>query len=146
METQKHHQRAHHKVLKQPKGLLKKRYTIRWTKLGDESTKFFHAAATERCRFNTITSLDTEDGRMVTNHTKKAAMIWEEFRKRLSCTIESKMMFNLEGLIQQHPLQQIDVPFTDEDVDKVVSKIPLDKAPSPDGFNGLFLKKMLAHN
>jgi hypothetical protein len=77
---------------------------------------------------------------MVTNHTKKAAMIWEEFRKRLSYTIESKMMFNLEGLIQQHPLQQIDVPFTDDDVDKVVSKMPLEKAPSPDGFNGLFLK------
>ncbi|KAG2639909.1 hypothetical protein PVAP13_2KG050716 [Panicum virgatum] len=35
----------------------RKRYTIRWTKFGDESTKFFHVAATERYRQNTITSL-----------------------------------------------------------------------------------------
>jgi hypothetical protein len=37
---------------------------VRWTKLGDESTKFFHAAATERYKNNIITSLDLEDGRM----------------------------------------------------------------------------------
>jgi hypothetical protein len=28
-----------------------------------------------------------------------------------------------------------------EDIDKVNSKMPLDKAPGPDGFNGSFLKK-----
>jgi len=43
--------------LKHQKDYWKKRYTIRWTKFGDESTKFFHAAATERYRINTITSL-----------------------------------------------------------------------------------------
>jgi len=45
------------KLLKHQKDYWKKRYTIRWTKFGDESTKFFHAAATERYRINTITSL-----------------------------------------------------------------------------------------
>jgi hypothetical protein len=43
--------------------------------LGDESTKFFHVVATERYRTNTITSLDTEDGRIVTDHFEKAALI-----------------------------------------------------------------------
>jgi hypothetical protein len=53
----------------------KQRYTVRWTKLGDESTKFFHATATERFRINTITSLDTEDGMTVTEHLEKATLL-----------------------------------------------------------------------
>jgi hypothetical protein len=36
------------KLLQWQKEYWKKRYSVRWTKLGDESTKFFHAAATER--------------------------------------------------------------------------------------------------
>jgi hypothetical protein len=34
---------------------------VKWTKLRDESTKFFHSTSTERFRLNTITSLDTFD-------------------------------------------------------------------------------------
>jgi hypothetical protein len=59
--------------------------------------------------------LDCEDGRMVTDHIEKAAMIWEEFRKRLSHSAHPKMQFNLAGLMQQHSLQQIDTPFTKEE-------------------------------
>jgi hypothetical protein len=36
----------------------------------------------------------------------------------------------------------IEAPFTKEDIDNVVKKLPFDKAPGPDGFNGLFLKKL----
>jgi len=43
------------RLLRYRKEYWKKRYTVRWTKLGDEGTKFFHAAATERYRINTIT-------------------------------------------------------------------------------------------
>jgi hypothetical protein len=32
---------------------------------------FMHAAAIERFRLNTITSLDTSNGRLLTSHTKK---------------------------------------------------------------------------
>jgi hypothetical protein len=49
------------KLLQNQKEYWRKRYTVRWTKFGDESTKKIHAAATERYRFNTITSLDTVD-------------------------------------------------------------------------------------
>jgi hypothetical protein len=114
---------------------------VRWTKLGDESTKFFHAAATERYRNNIITSLDSKDGRIVSDHPEKATLIWEEFKKRLSYSVHSKMQFELANLIHHHSLQQIDTPFTKEDVDKVISKMTLDKAPGPDGFNNLFLRK-----
>jgi hypothetical protein len=128
-------------LLKNQKDYWKKRYSVRWTKLGDESTKFFHAAATERYRNNIITSLDSEDGRMVSDHSEKADLIWEDFRKRLSYSVQPKMRFDLANLMHHHSHQQIDTPFSKEDVDKVISKLPLDKAPGTDGFNGLFLRK-----
>jgi hypothetical protein len=34
------------KLLKFKQEYWRKRYTVRWTKFGDENTKFFHAAAT----------------------------------------------------------------------------------------------------
>lgn len=33
------------------------------------------------------------------------------------------------------------MPFTQEEIDLVIKRMPNDKAPGPDGFNGLFLKK-----
>jgi hypothetical protein len=44
--------------------------------------KFFHAAATERHRINTITNLIAEDGRTVTEHSEKAALLLEDFKKK----------------------------------------------------------------
>jgi hypothetical protein len=47
----------------------------------------------------------------------------------------------MQELVQHHNLQQIQAPFTKEDIDNVVKKLHSDKALGPDGFNGLFLKK-----
>jgi hypothetical protein len=38
-------------------------------------------------------------------------------------------------------MHSIEAPFTREDIDRVVTKLPSDKASGPDGFNVLFLKK-----
>jgi hypothetical protein len=51
------------------------------------------------------------------------------------------MHFDLSNLIQERFLQSIEVSFTREDIDMVVAKLPSNKAPELDGFNGLFLKK-----
>jgi hypothetical protein len=87
------------KLLKHQKDYWKKRYTIRWTKFGDESTKFFHAAATERYRINTITSLETEDGRSVCDHNEKAALLLEEYKQRMGYTTRPDMLYNLSQLV-----------------------------------------------
>jgi hypothetical protein len=85
---------------------------VRWAKLGDESTKFFHAAATERFRINTITSLDSQDGTTVSSHSEKATWLWEEFRRRLGDSIQTKMHFNMGSLVADHDLHSLDQPFT----------------------------------
>jgi hypothetical protein len=129
------------KLLQNQKEYWRKRYTVRWTKFGDESRIFFHAAATECYRFNTITSLDTVDGGTVNGHHGKTSLLWEEYKARLGCSAQTQMFFNIHELVQQHNLQHIETPFTKEDIDNVVKKLPTDKAPGPDGFNELFIKK-----
>jgi hypothetical protein len=129
------------KLLQHQKEYWKKRYTIRWTKFGDESTKKFHATSTEHYRLNTIASLDTLDGRIISDHHGNVTLLWEEYKSRLGCSTQPQMHFNLQELVQQHNLQQIEAPFTKEGIDNLVKKLPSNKATGPDGFNGLFLKK-----
>jgi hypothetical protein len=92
------------KLLQCQKEYWRRRYTVRWTKLRDQSIIFFHAAATERYRINTITSIDTNDGRTLTAHADKASFIWEEYRSRLPCSNHTQMVFNLQQLIQEQDL------------------------------------------
>jgi hypothetical protein len=63
------------KLLNFQKEYWRQRYTVRWTKLGDESTKFFHAAATGRYRINSIAYLDAAEGRTLITHEEKAAHV-----------------------------------------------------------------------
>jgi hypothetical protein len=35
----------------------------------------------------------------------------------------------------------LDDPFGTEEIDALVKELPIDKAPGPDGLNGLFIKK-----
>jgi hypothetical protein len=51
------------RLLKYKNDYWRQRYTVKWVQFGDEPTKFFHAAATERYRLNTIKSIKDEEGR-----------------------------------------------------------------------------------
>jgi hypothetical protein len=78
----------------------------------------------------------------MTDHHGKASLLWEEYKVRLGCSVQTHMFFNIQDLVQQHDLHHIETPFTREDIDNVVKRLPTDKAPGPDGFNGLFIKKV----
>jgi hypothetical protein len=89
---------------------------------------------------NTITSLETVDDRTISDHHEKATLLWEEYKDRLGCSTQIQVHFNLHELVQHHNLEQIEAPFTKEDIDNVIKKTALRQSPGPDGFNGLFLK------
>jgi mannosylglycoprotein endo-beta-mannosidase len=46
----------------------RKRCSIRWIKVGEDNTKFFHAMATQRYRKNNIASLKSDSGEVITDH------------------------------------------------------------------------------
>jgi hypothetical protein len=39
-----------------------------------------------------------------------------------------------------HDLASVSVPFLEQEIDMVISSLPVDKAPGTDGFNGKFMK------
>lgn len=89
-----------------------------------------------------ITSLETEDGRTIYDHFQKAALLFENFRDRMGQTTQPQMHYNLEDLIStQEGFESLSTPFTKEEIECVVKLMPIDEAPGPDGFNGLFFKK-----
>lgn len=113
----------------------RKCYTATWVKFGDEDTKFFHAAATERYRRNNITHLEAQDGRIATEHNEKAAILLETYKTRMGHTENPIMHFDLSNLVQMHEhLDILSEPFTKEKIDAVVKKMPTYKSLGPDGF------------
>lgn len=70
-------------LLRQQHIYWKQRGSIKWITLCDASTKFFHANASMRFRRNLITSLETAEGCIVTDHNAKAKLIWDSFKERL---------------------------------------------------------------
>lgn len=129
------------RLLRYQKEYWKKRYTIRWTKFGDENTSFFHEVVTERYMLNTITSLETDDGRTICDHHEKVALFLEEYKQRMGCTAKPMTLYNLSQVVQtKDNLESLARPFSIDDIDKVIKQMSTNKAPSPDGFNGFFLK------
>lgn len=119
----------------------KKRCTARWEKFGSENTSYFHSMATIRYRKNTITSLSRDDGSIAFDHQEKAGILHQVFRDRLGISNPIDPTFNFaEYITPADGLETLSVPFSHDEVDKVVAALPCDKAPGPDGFTGLFIK------
>jgi hypothetical protein len=54
---------------------------------------FFHAMATRNYRHNYIASITAEDGRIITEHAHKAALLWESYKERLGLSAQTEMQF-----------------------------------------------------
>jgi len=120
----------------------RKRYTVNRIKFGDECTKFFHAMATISYGKNAISQLKNDSVIFISDHEGKADLLWTAYKQRLGVSINSQMLFDLDRIINiDLDLSSLVVPISISEIDRVVKLIPNDKAPGPDGFNGLFLKK-----
>ena len=117
----------------------KQRCTIRNIKVGEENSKFFHAMATERFWRNTISSIKSVDGEVVSDHQQLAGRFWADFNQRMGQAKGIQMGFDLDTLITRiDGLEDLSLPFMDSEVDTVIKNMPSDRAPDPDGFSGLF--------
>jgi hypothetical protein len=130
------------KLLHQQRLYWRQRGTIRWVKLGDENTKFFHANASVRHRRNLINNLLDSSGNVVYGHEQKASLLWDHFRERLGTSSQSKMIFDLHQLFGQNvDLSFLESSITADEVDEVIKALPNDKSPGLDGFNNEFFKR-----
>jgi hypothetical protein len=76
----------------------RKRCTVRWIKMSEDNTKFFHAMATQRMRRNVISMLKAADGRVITDHDEMAGLLWSEYKQRLGTSVGIQMKFDLARL------------------------------------------------
>jgi hypothetical protein len=68
--------------------------------------------------------------------------MWTAFKNRMGVSNGITMHFDLESLITpRDDLQDLVDPFQVEEIDNIIKRMPPDKAPGTDGFNGLFLRK-----
>ncbi|XP_073357994.1 uncharacterized protein [Aegilops tauschii subsp. strangulata] len=121
----------------------KQRRTIRYIKVGEENSKFLHGMASERMRRNSISSLMTSSMlHPVTDHARMVGILWASFKSRMGQVQGINMGFDLNQLIQPIPgLEELSLPFSTEEINKVLKELPVDRAPGPDGFNGMFVKR-----
>jgi hypothetical protein len=107
--------RLHHLLLCKQE-YWKKRCIARWAKLRDENTAFFHSMGTVRYRRNSIATLTREDGSIASEHFEKARILWQTYRERLGVSIDID-----HYLSEVDNLEQLSVPFTHEEIDKLVA-------------------------
>ncbi|XP_073353741.1 uncharacterized protein [Aegilops tauschii subsp. strangulata] len=71
-----------------------------------------------------------------------AGILWASFKYRMGQAEGINMGFDLNHLIQPIPgLEELSLPFSDEEINKVLKELRVDRAPGPDGFNGMFVKR-----
>jgi hypothetical protein len=79
-----------------------------------------------------------------------AGVVLHKYKERMGQSRGIAMGLDLENLLQPVPgLHELTRPFTKEEMDAIIKHMPADKAPSPDGFNGLFLERrwhIIAHD
>lgn len=56
---------------------------MRWVKLGDKNTEFFHSIATISHKKNFIVSLTNQERNQITDHDQKANLLWTAFKERM---------------------------------------------------------------
>jgi hypothetical protein len=82
-----------------------------------------------------------DSGNLLVSHSDKANLIWLAFKERLGTTAFTTLSYDLASHFLAPPdLAILVAPFTKLEIDSVVTSLPLDKAPGPDGFNTDFVK------
>ena len=77
-----------------------------------------------------IHNLSDEDGNEHTEHSAKASILWKAFKQRLGQTNHTSNLLNLPSFSRRiDGLEELENPFTKQDIDEVVKHLPTDKAP-----------------
>jgi len=122
------------------RSIIRQRSRITYLTEGDANTKFFHLQACHMSRKNYIESVRVGDAHLV-REEEKAEAFFKHFDDILGsqCSREANLDFTFLGL-PVIDTSLLDVCFSEEEVWWTIQEIPVDRAPGPDGFTGLFYR------
>lgn len=88
-----------------------------------------------------IPALTSQTG-TITLREEKSNLVHAHFSQIMGTPIARTKALNWQELgYMQHNLDDLDAPFTQEEIASVTKEMPSEKALGPDGFIGLFYKK-----
>ncbi|KAG9441971.1 hypothetical protein H6P81_017825 [Aristolochia fimbriata] len=121
--------------------IWKQRARYRWLKEEDANTRFFHAIASARRQSNRVSSLMI-NGEYTSERSSITNALVEYFADLYRK--EERAETSLHGIpihcITTVQEASLETSFQQDEIERVVKKMPLDKAPGPDGFNGEFYR------
>lgn len=122
----------------------KQRAHVKWLRLGDRNTSFFHAFASERKKRNKIEQLQKEDGSWVQNREQLKEHVADYFFNLFSSTaghdieevlraVPAKVDMNMNEALCAH--------YSSEEIKAALDNIGDLKAPGLDGMPAIFYKR-----
>jgi len=114
---------------------------LTWIRKGDTNTRFFQLHANIRRKKTFIGALKG-DTSLVVSQENKSMLAYTHLSNLLGTTTTRTRAINWSELgYEHHDLEDLDTPFTEQEIEAVVKDMPSEKAPGPDGFIGVFYKK-----
>lgn len=117
-------------LLEEEESYWKLRSREDWLKSGDKNTRWFHSKATSRKRKNEIKGIFYDKGTWVEKEEDIGKIASNFFKSLLNSSFPSKIV---STKISEEQKRKLDVPFTKEEVERVIKDMNPSKAPGPDG-------------
>jgi len=126
--------------------MARQRARVRFLAEGDANTKYFHLLARGRKRRNAIYRLRNESGDACADHDEMEAAVHDHFKGVFGQPGPGSHTIDYLAIgISPQDFSALDLPFSVEEVERVVREMPADRAPGPDGFTGAFYKAAWSH-
>lgn len=121
---------------------IKQKSRVRWAKVGDENSKYFHRVLNSNLSSNRSHGL-LIDGTWVLNPGAVKDVVFEFFRNRFEDPVQVRPTLSLPNFKRLSDVEagSLISPFTVPEIKEVVWECDGDGAPGPDGYNFMFLKK-----
>uniref|UniRef100_A0A453K6S6 Reverse transcriptase domain-containing protein n=3 Tax=Aegilops tauschii subsp. strangulata TaxID=200361 RepID=A0A453K6S6_AEGTS len=122
------------------RSIARQRVRLAWLRGDDVAVSYLNIHASHRKQRTAITSLQV-GAQTVTSHDAMAEAAVSHFSGVLG-TAEAREFSIDQSILRQYtsPLDDLDEPFSEEEIWRAVQCLPSGKAPGPDGFTTEFLR------